>query len=409
MTPAGEGVRVDLTDIVELYTLFMGVADPRHRRGVRHRLAAVLTIMVFAVLAGARNFREAGDRAADLPSPLLEAAGARVDPRTGQRVAPSGSTLRRVVEDIDADAADGLVGGWIAGRVRRGSGGGDEPDACAPPAGEGEDGTGRRRGLAMDGKVVRNSGAGNPNDNVKLFSAMLHDEAVVIAQIRVPDDTTEITQVKALLDTVDLTDVVVTGDAAHTQTDTAAYIRGRDGHYVLTLKGNQPSLLDAVAAKLSAATDPGHHREVDEGHGRIVHRQIWTTDAEGIDFPAAVQVFRIRRDTFDHTGQRLSKEIVHGITSLDLAQATAEAIAGFVRQHWGVENKIHWVRDVVFAEDHQNAYLGATAHAMALFRNLALALIRLAGHTQIKRTIEHIAADRMRIPPLLAASRPRPS
>jgi predicted transposase YbfD/YdcC len=71
-----------------------------------------------------------------------------------------------------------------------------------------------------------------------------------------------------------------------------------------------------------------------------------------------------------------------------------------------VENKIHWVRDVVFAEDHQNAYLGAAAHGMALFRNLAIGLIRLAGHTQIKRTVQRIAADRTRILPLLAASRP---
>jgi predicted transposase YbfD/YdcC len=107
---------------------------------------------------------------------------------------------------------------------------------------------------------------------------------------------------------------------------------------------------------------------------------------------------------FNLSGQRTSKEVVHGITSL--REATAEAIGRWVRQHWGVENKIHWVRDVVFAEDHQNAYLGAAAHGMALFRNLAIGLIRLAGHTQIKRTLEHLAADRTRILPLLAASRP---
>ncbi len=71
-----------------------------------------------------------------------------------------------------------------------------------------------------------------------------------------------------------------------------------------------------------------------------------------------------------------------------------------------VAHPAHWVRDVVFAEDHQNSYLGAAAHAMALFRNLAIGLIRLAGHTQIKRTLERIAADRTRILPLLAASRP---
>jgi predicted transposase YbfD/YdcC len=109
---------------------------------------------------------------------------------------------------------------------------------------------------------------------------------------------------------------------------------------------------------------------------------------------------------FDHAGVRLSKEVVHRITSLDLRQATAQALAAWVRQHWGIENRIHWVRDVVFAEDHQNSYLGATAQAMTLFRNLAIGLIPLAGHTQIKRTLKRIAADRTRILPLLAASHP---
>lgn len=388
---SSEQTQVGLADVAELYALFTQVKDPRKPRGVRHRLASVLTVMVFAVLAGARNFREAGDRAADLPPLLLEAAGTRRQPRTGQLLPPSADTLRRVTEDIDAHAADLLVCQWIAGRIKP-----DTPRTDDDPSG--------RWGLAMDGKVVRHSGAGDPDDNVKLFSAMRHEQAVVIAQLRVPDTTTEVTQVEQLLDPVDLAGAVVTGDAAHTLPGTATYICGRDGDYVLTLKANQPSLLDSVATKLLATTDPRHHLDIDHSHGRIVHRQIWATDAEGIDFPEAAQVFRIRRDVFDLSGQRISKEIVHGITSL--AEATAEAIARWVRLHWGIENKIHWVRDVVFAEDHQNAYLGAAAHSMALFRNLAIGLIRLAGHTQIKRTVQRLAADRTRILPLLAASRP---
>jgi hypothetical protein len=79
---------------------------------------------------------------------------------------------------------------------------------------------------------------------------------------------------------------------------------------------------------------------------------------------------------------------------------------GAGKRHPLSDNKIHWVGDVVFAEDHQNVYLGAAAHGMSLFRNLAIGLIRLAGHTQIKRTVEHIAAERIRILPLLAASHP---
>jgi hypothetical protein len=116
-------------------------------------------------------------------------------------------------------------------------------------------------------------------------------------------------------------------------------------------------------------------------------------------------VFRVRRDVFDATGQRVSKHVVHGVTSLG-PTTTAGPIAIHARNHWSIENKSHWVRDVVYAEDHQHAYTGTTAHAMALLRNLAISLIRLAGLTQVTRTLQRIAADRMRILPLLAASRP---
>jgi len=99
-----------------------------------------------------------------------------------------------------------------------------------------------------------------------------------------------------------------------------------------------PTLLAAISAALPPAA-PGseHHVETDRSNGKIVRRAIWVAPATGIEFPGAAQVFRIRRDTFDHAGNRLSKEIVHGVTSLTAAQADPEMIARFVRQHWGIE------------------------------------------------------------------------
>jgi predicted transposase YbfD/YdcC len=135
-----------------------------------------------------------------------------------------------------------------------------------------------------------------------------------------------------------------------------------------------------------------------------VRRAIWVAPADGVDFPGAQQVFRIRRDTFDHEGIRLSKEVVHGVTSMNPAQAGPARIADLVRRHWAIENRSHWVRDVVYGEDDQHAYAGTGAHAMATLRNLALGLLRLAGITQIKRTLERIAADRTRIFPIVAAA-----
>jgi hypothetical protein len=135
-----------------------------------------------------------------------------------------------------------------------------------------------------------------------------------------------------------------------------------------------------------------------------VRRAIWVAPAGGVEFPGVAQVFRIRRDTFDHLGRRLTKEVVHGVTSLTASQANPDVLAGLVRSHWGIENKSHWVRDVVFREDSQHAYAGTGAQVMATLRNLVLGLLRLAGITQITRTLQRIAADRTRIYPVIAAA-----
>jgi len=384
--------------------MFGGITDPRKLRGIRHRIGAVLTVMVLAVLAGARNFREIADRGAEVPSDLLAVAGCRVHPVTGDHMVPSAATIRRVAHGIDADAADARVSAWLRTQALART---IAQDAAGKPADTG-DPTDPLVAVAMDGKTIRNTIApgGAEGSEIKLFSALTHDEAIVIAQHRIPTGTNEITQVRALLGEVDLRGVVVTGDAAHAQHATAAHIATeRGGHYALTVKGNHPGLLARITAVLPPAA-PGseHHVTDDRSHGRIVRRAIWVAPADGIDFPGAAQVFRIRRDTFDHLGRRLTKEVVHGVTSLTAEQAAPEQVAGLVRNHWRIENASHWVRDVVYREDHQHAYIGTGAQVMATLRNLALGLLRLAGITEITRTLQRIAADRTRILPIIAAA-----
>jgi predicted transposase YbfD/YdcC len=333
-----------------LVDLLAGVPDPRDPRGVRHSIGAVLSVMVFAVLAGACNFREIADRAADLPAELLAAAGCRQHPLTGRYMVPSEATIRRVAHGIDANATDARVCQWIR----------EQSTVAAIARRAGDAGEVAGSGLvavAMDGKVVRNTIApgGAEGSEIKLFSALLHEEAIVIAQHRIPAGTNEITQVKNLLAEIELTNVVVTGDAAHAQHATAAHIATeRGGNYALTVKGNHPRLLTQIAAALPPAVlADADHIEEDRSKGRIVRRAIWVVPADGIAFPDAAQVFRIRRDTFDHLGNRLSKEVVHGVTSLAADQTTPEMIASLIRNHWRIENKSHWVRDVVYREDHQ--------------------------------------------------------
>lgn len=391
----GIGRDAGLDVISALLQVFGGLIDPRSPRGIRHELASVLTITVLAVLAGARNFREAGDRAAELPADLLVASGARISPATGFPQPPSSATISRIVADIDAAHADARVGAWLAECVTAWR----ERHQQQPDLPDGVDWL---DGLAIDGKVIRNS-AGPGGINVKLFSALLHREQVVIAQIAVPEHTTEVTCVPALLDSVDLTDKIVTADAAHTQDNTADYlVNTRNADYTLTVKGNRPHLLEAIAARMPRAlAGSAHHTQQQITGGRRIVREIWVTDATGIDFPGAQQVFRIRRSVYDLAGNRLSKDIVHGITSLEASRATTGQLLTLVRDHWLIEVN-HWIRDVAWQEDHQHAYTGTAAHTMATLRNLALAILRLTGHRQIIRTLQRITADRSRILPILA-------
>lgn len=182
------------------------VPDPRNIRGRRYLLTFVLAVAVACALAGARNFREAGDHAADLPQGVLARLGGIRHPLRRRITAPSETRIRTLIQAIGADLLDDLTGGWLraladAGRL-------DEALTA----------------IAIDGKWLR----GVLDGQVKLFAAMLHDQKAIIGQGRLPDGTTEVTQVKELLRDVDLENTVVTADAAHSCRETAQYIAGKE-------------------------------------------------------------------------------------------------------------------------------------------------------------------------------------
>jgi predicted transposase YbfD/YdcC len=193
---------------------------------------------------------------------------------------------------------------------------------------------------------------------------MLHEEKIIIAQHRIPDETTETTQVKELLEPVDLDGAVVTADAAHAQREIAEYIAGpaedggRDADYFPFVKGNQPGVQRAVFDLIQAAGRKApDHVELDYGHGRIIKRSLWVTGAGDLDFPRVTRVARIRRDCYDLGGALISKEVVHAVTSLDADQASAADLAAIARGQWGIES-VHWLRDTAWAEDAGTGYAG---------------------------------------------------
>jgi hypothetical protein len=190
---------------------------------------------------------------------------------------------------------------------------------------------------------------------------------------------------------------------AHAQRETAEYIAGkkedgnRESDYFLFVKGNQPSLQKALfdAIQEEGPREPDH-TELDYGHGRIIRRSLWVTDAGDIDFPHASRVARIRRDRYDLDGTLISKEIVHAVTSLAEDRASAADLARIARGQWGIES-VHWLRDTAYAEDANTAYAGSGPQVMATLRNLAVSLLYLAGVKEVTRTLQAIGRDRNRI------------
>jgi len=277
LTPPVESLGLTRPSLLEL---FEQVGDPRARRGVRHRFAGLLAVALAAVLAGARSFTAIGEWVADAEAGVLVKLGIAA----GRR--PCEATIRRAFARLDADRLDAVLGAWMRARV--GVAGG-------------------RRVIAIDGKTVRGARAAG---NLAL---------------------------RTLLEAFDLVNAVITADAMHTQTGTATYIRSRGGHYVLTVKSNQPGLFRRCKslpwAQIRSTST------LDTGHGRRVRRTIKVAAApQLLDFPHAVQVAQIRGTRTTRQGKK-SVEVVYIITSMPPADASPTQIATWVQGHWGTREQ----------------------------------------------------------------------
>ena len=373
------------------------VPDRRKRRGLRHELVVVLALAACATLVvGNDSLTAIWQWSAHASQEVLARLGARYDALRGRYCVPSERTFRRVLGTLASDALDLQTCGFAADVIR----------GVAPvPVVVGTPGPVERAqrhaqqaqvehplppGLlpaaAVDGKALRGSRTAS-GARTFLVGAISHVNAVVLGQRQVPDKKGEGGQVEALLAPLDAAGMVFTLDALHTTKKTARMItQDLDAHYVLVLKGNQPSTLKAAQAALSGVDADwvaSSAVEDDRGHGRTERRSIRTGPADDALFPGARQVFRIRRDVGGLEGVWNTKEIVYGITSLPATLAGPEHLNCYERQHWTVENRLHWTRDVTFHEDASQVRTGTAPRALASFRNLAINTFRLAGRANI--------------------------
>ncbi len=348
-----------------LLSVLASMGDPRDRRGRRYALAPLLAAAVAATLAGASSFLAIAHWLTDQDADTVTALGFHPG-----RARPDESVFRRVFARLDSDALDAALGVWMWTRTAMIDG---------------------RRVIAIDGKVVRgarDAGVAAPH----LVAAFEHRLGVVLGQVAVAAKTNEIPTVRTLLKGLHaagmLAGSVITLDAMHTQTDTAKVITNANADYVFTIKANVP-WLHAACKRLPWKHIPAHTAR-ERTRGRATCRTIKvTTLPTWIAFPGAAQIAQLRRTvtTTVNGSKKTTVEVVYLITSTSTDPAT---LATWTRQHWLIENQVHWIRDVTFREDASRVRTGQAPRVMASLRNTALSLIRLNGTSQITATLRHL-------------------
>jgi predicted transposase YbfD/YdcC len=360
------------------------VPDPRDPRGVRHTLTSLLLAAVAAVLAGARSFAAAGEWVADAPPQVLASLGVRRDPLTRRFEPPDEATIRRVLEAVDAAALDAAVGSWLAGRL------------SAADQGQGRRQRGRRA-VAVDGKAVRGTRrASSDGQAVHLLAVIDQQAGAVLGQAGVDGKTNEITRFAPLPEPLDLAGAVVTADALHTQREHAEFlVSDKKAHYILVVKKNQPGLY-AQLKNLPWRSIPAADRQRGRGNGREEQRTLKAaTVAAVLAFSHAAQAICLTRRVRPLAGGKWRTVTVYAVTSLTVTQATPAQLAGWIRGHWQIE-VLHHIRDVTYGEDASQVRAGNGPQVMATLRNLAITILRLAGHPGIAAACRHHSRDATR-------------
>jgi predicted transposase YbfD/YdcC len=341
--------------------------DPRasHAPNQRHEFLAILVIAVCAVICGAdgwEDIEEYGKAQAAWFAEVLDLPHG----------IPGHETFRRVLARLDPDELTQCFMSWTA--ALSALSGGDI--------------------VAIDGKTLRHSfDRAAAQAAIHMVSAWANRNRLVLGQVKVDDKSNEITAIPQLLKMLDLTGATVTIDAMGCQKEIAKVITEQGADDVLALKKNHRTLYDDVTlflddarAKAFTEIDHAYHETVDGDHGRLEIRKYWITSE--IDWLGAkaswanLHSLGMVESRREH-GEKVEIERRDYLVSLP---ADGVRFSDAVRQHWGVENKVHWVLDVSFAEDASRIRKDTGAQTFSVLRHIAVNLLR--RESQHKRGIK---------------------
>jgi predicted transposase YbfD/YdcC len=337
---------------------FGKVKDPRKERTRRHKLLDIILIAICGVICGADSWVDIelfGKSKLNWLKTFLELPNG----------VPSHDTFGRVFAAINPEEFEKGFMEWVQAINELTQG----------------------QVIAIDGKQLRGSRDGENGKNaIYMVSAWAVENQLVLGQHKVDEKSNEITAIPKLLKLLEITGCIVTIDAIGTQTKIAKAILDRDGDYLLAVKENQGHLYEDIHdlfeedQKYDFEEAPySYAKTINKDHGRIEIRQCWSisdpaylTTIRGLGrwrgLKSVVMVISERR-----IGEKTEQQTSYFITSLE---SNAEKILKAKRSHWSIENKLHWVLDIAFREDHCRVRKDNAPHNFAILRHMALNLLK---------------------------------
>ena len=356
--------------VVDFLESFETLADPRQRAKVLYPLDEVLLLVLLGVIAGCESWVEIA-KYGERKLALLR----RFRPFKDET--PSHDQLGDIFSVLDAEQFQKCFVAWVSGLTGLG------PEI-----------------IAIDGKTLRRSyQEGGAKAPIHMVSAWSAKQNLVLGQVKVADKSNEITAIPKLLDMLVIKGAVVTIDAMGCQREIAAKIVEKEADYVLALKGNQGTLRDDVEeffteqkANEYADCKPSCHETLEKSHGRIETRTVtvigdidWLEDRHPWAGLASIAMVESCREI----AGKIESESRFYISSLP---ASAERVGLAIRGHWGVENGLHWVMDMVFRDDECRIRKDNAPANFTTVKHMASNLLRLAPGKESLRVKRKVAA-----------------
>jgi predicted transposase YbfD/YdcC len=354
------------TECQPLIEILSKIPDFRKEKGKRHPLPAVLALACVAMMCGVKGYSAIAEWGRNYGKEISKALGF-----THEKT-PCSATFCNIFRKLEIQLMESILGQWA-------------------------DNISSAVGISIDGKTLHGS-AKQGSGITHLLSAVRHGLGMTLAQCSVDSKTNEIGEINELLKSLVLEGRIITVDALLTQRKVSQDIIEGCGDYVMIVKENQKALMDDVKTVFDG---PCSHllrkwsdKTTDIGHGRIEERFLTSSDElQGYsDWSGLHQVFELTRTIVVKKTGEVTKETVYGITSLSPEEASAKRLNDLVRSHWHIENKVHWVRDVIYDEDRSQVRCGNTPQVMSAIRNTVIGLMRHSGITSIASACRRFSA-----------------